>query len=225
MEKETMLGRIIPILIRVPAQMLGTLLDLLNRLVGEKDEETWKNLKHLLRGEFEIKLLALIRWLGTTTTSATTEKFVAKDKFRKDSKEVKFYGFFGSFEEDFLVGNGKIEDPLGEQKLRYGDLVKPARDLPAEEGGIAIIPELGGEAKAETALTELHDLLKKQGNGEKEGDLLTDIRANIFYIRNIQGVLRAVGVHWCGGGWVVRAYSTSDPDGWVAGRRVFSRNS
>lgn len=223
--EETALGKVALALINVPVEMFGTLLDLVKKLAGEKGEETWKNLKHFLRGEFEIKLPALIRWLDTTTTSATTERFVAKDKFTKDSKEVKFYGFFGSFEEDFLAGKGKIETPLREQKLRYGELVKPATDLPKEEDGIAIIPELGGEVKAEASLKELHGLLKKQGNGEKEGALLTDGRANIFYIRNISGVLRAVTADWGGGGWFINASSVEDPDDWLAGNRVFSRNS
>jgi hypothetical protein len=170
---------------------------------------------------------SILNWLGTTTTSATTEKFVARDKFRKDSKEVKFCGFFGEFKVDFLAGNGKIEDPLGEQKLRYGDLVKSARDLSGEEGNIAIIPELGGEAKAETTLTELYDLLKKQGNGEKEGALLVDGREHIFYIRNIWGFLRAVSVHWNANGWHMCSFVNSFeyPDEWPTGDRVFSRNS
>ncbi len=181
--------------------------------------------KAFLRGTVEIVVKNILDMLGTTKTSATTEKFVAKDKFTKDSKEVKFYGFFGSFEEDFLAGDGKIEDPLGEQSLRYGELVKPATDLPKEEGGIAIIPELGGEVKAETSLTELHDLLKKQVNGEKEGALLVDGRANILYIRNIRGVLRAVNANWFDDGWSINANSVELPFDWAAGHRFFSRNS
>jgi hypothetical protein len=159
----------------------------------------------------------ILNMLGTTTTSATTEKFVAKEKFRKDSKEVKFYGFFRSFEEDFLSGDGKIEEPLNEQELRYGNLTKNSVDGP-------IIEELGGEAKAETTLTELYDLLKKQAN-RKCGDLLTNGYANILYIRNTSGVLRAVNVNRCDDGWHVFAASVEDPHGWPAGRRVFSRNS
>lgn len=211
-----MLGRIIPILTQVPVEMLGTLLDLLNRLVGENGQKTWKNLKHLLRGEFEIKLPVLIRWFGTTTTPPTTEKFVPKDKFRKDSKEVKFYDFCGVFEEDFLSGNGKTERPLGEQELRYGDLIKNSLDS-------SILEELGGEKKAETTLTGLYDLLEKQAKGSP-GVLLTNGDVNIFYIMNKRGVLCAVGVLWHSLGWLVHGSTVLSRDAWSAGYRVFSRN-
>jgi hypothetical protein len=173
--------------------------------------------KAFLRDTVEIVRTKILDMLGTTTTSATTVKFIAKDKFRKDSKEVKFYGIWDNFTNWFLAGNGKIEEPLGEQELRYGNLTKDSVDGP-------IIQELGGEAKAETTLTELYELLKKQTNGE-DGDLLTNGCANIFYIRDTSGVLRAVCVSWRVVGWFVNACSVEHPDVWDAGLRVFSRNS
>ena len=173
--------------------------------------------KAFLRDTVEIVRTKILDMLGTTTTSATTVKFIAKDKFRKDSKEVKFYGIWDNFTNWFLAGNGKIEEPLGEQELRYGNLTKDSVDGP-------IIQELGGEAKAETTLTELYELLKKQTNGE-DGDLLTNGCANIFYIRDTSGVLRAVLVRWRVDGWRVLAYSVVSPYDCHAGRRVFSRNS
>jgi len=192
----------------------------LNAMVKKLIEQVGKKGPDLLlQGKLKIEAVkeSILNWLDITTTSATTEKFVAKDKFIKDSKEIKFYGFYGSFEEDFLVGNGKTEEPLSEQELRYGNLTKNSVDSP-------IIEELGGEAKAETTLTELHNLLRKQGNGE-EGDLLTSGYANIFYTRNTKGVLRAVSVNWHDVGWCVYANSVENPNGWNAGIRVFSRNS
>jgi len=192
----------------------------LNAMVKKLIEQVGKKGPDLLlQGKLKIEVVkeSILNWLDITTTSATTEKFVAKDKFIKDSKEIKFYGFYGSFEEDFLVGNGKTEEPLSEQELRYGNLTKNSVDSP-------IIEELGGEAKAETTLTELHNLLRKQGNGE-EGDLLTSGYSNIFYTRNTNGVLRAVNVYWDDAGWGVRAYSVESPYDWDAGDRVFSRNS
>ena len=176
------------------------------------------------RAKLEVKLVQILNWIGTTTISATTEKFVAKDKFRKDSKEVKFYGIWNNFTEWFLSGNGKIEEPIDEKELRYGKLIKSSVDGP-------IVEELGGEAKAETTLTELHDLLKKQANGLKkqangeEGDLLTNGYANIFYVKDTSGVLRAVNVAWFDAGWIVSARSVEYPHDWFVGFRVFSRNS
>jgi len=168
------------------------------------------------RAKLEVKLIQILNWLGTTTTSATTEKFVAKEKFRLDSEEVKFYGFYGSFEKDFLSGKGKIEEPIDSQELRYGNLTKGSVDGP-------IIAELGGEAKAKTTLSELYDLLKKQSKSE-ECVLLTNGYANIFYIKDTSGVLRAVRVSRRDDGWYVVACSVENTCDWFAGRRVFSRS-
>jgi hypothetical protein len=172
------------------------------------------------RAKLEVKLIQILNWLGTTTTSATTEKFVAKEKFVKDSKEVKFYGIWDNFTNWFLADDGKIEDPISEQMLRYGNLTTSSVD------GL-IIEELGGEAKAETTLSELYDLLKKQAKGEagEAGDLLTNGYANIFYIKDTSSVLRAVGVDWFVVGWSVSAFSVENSFDWNAGGRVFSRNS
>lgn len=88
----------------------------------------------------------------------------------------------------------------------------------------SIIAALGGESKAETPLVVVAVLMQKQANGER-GVLLTNGYANIFYIRNTDGVLRAVYVLWGGDGWDVHAYSVEDPFGWGAGSQVFSRDS
>ena len=173
--------------------------------------------KAFLRGTVEIVRTKILDILGTTTTSATTKKFVAKEKFRKGSKEVEFYRIWNNFTNWFLAGDSKTEEPLGEQELRYGNLTKDY------DNGL-IIEELGGEVKAETILTELFDLLTKQANGE-DGVLLTNGYANIFYIKDTSGVLRAVYVDWRDDGWNVNAYSVERPNDWNAGYRVFSRNS
>ncbi len=195
------------------AGQLNAIVKKLIEQVGEKGPDL------LLQGKLKIKVIkdSILNWLGTTITSATTEKFVARDKFHKDSKEVKFYVIWDNFTNWFLVGNGKIEESLGEQVLRYGNLTKNSVDGP-------IIEELGGEAKAETTLTELYELLNKQPNGE-EGELLTNGYANIFYIKDVSGVLRAVYVRWNVDGWIVLVDSVESPDVWHAGVRVFVRNS
>jgi hypothetical protein len=122
-----------------------------------------------------------------------------------------------NFRSWFLSGEGKIEEPVGDKELRYGKLVKGTVDGP-------IIQELDGEAKAETTLSEVFALMEKQPNRE-DGVLLTNGWANIFYVKDIEGVLRAVLVDWSGDGWGVGARSVGSPDDWDAGGRVFSRNS
>ena len=94
--------------------------------------------------------------------------------------------------------------------------------MPRKPGEAAIIPELGGETKVETTLSEMFSLIRKQPDGE-EGVLLNNGWANILYIRDQNGVLRAVGVRWGDGGWGVDAGSVEDSGGWDAGHQVFSR--
>lgn len=167
---------------------------------------------------------ALIEWIGNADVSATTEKFIAREKFKlkKDGGICSYLG--DNFKAWFLKGDGKTEDPIPASTLRYGKLLKAATDQPQEEGEVAIIPELGGEEQCETTLSEMWDRMTKQSQGG-EGVLLNNGWANIFYIRDQQGALRAVGVRWRGGGWVVSAYPVSRPFGWDVGVQVFSRNS
>ncbi len=63
-----------------------------------------------------------------------------------------------------------------------------------------------------------------QPNGEK-GTLLNDGSANIFYVPDLKGVLRAVYVYWYDGRWRVDANPVEGPGRWYGGDRVFSRNS
>lgn len=166
------------------------------------------------------KLELLLDLVGTVTTSATTSKFVAKEKFVRDTgrkAKVKISYLGDNFTAWFLSGDGKTEDPISEQTLCHHKLRKASVDGP-------IITELGGEAKAETTLSEMFSLMEKQKNGES-GTLLNNGWANIFYIRDNAGVLRAVDVRWHGGGWVVNACSVGNPLRWGDGARVFSRNS
>lgn len=163
---------------------------------------------------------SILELVSTVVVSATTSKFVAKDKFVVNTKRnapVKISAVWDNFTTWFLSGNGKTEDPITEQTLRYHKLRRSSVDGP-------IINELGGEEKSETTLTEMFSLMEKQKNGE-DGVLLTNGYANIFYIRDQNGVLRAVHVYWHVVGWRVYAHVVTYPDAWYGGARVFSRNS
>lgn len=153
----------------------------------------------------------------TFTVAPTTEKFVAKDKFKVDTgkKAGVRTSFLGdNFKEWFL---NKIEGPFPGSTVNGRKLEKNSVDGP-------ILAELGGSEVAETTLTELYAAMEAQPNGES-GDLLNNGWANIFYIRDINGTLRAVDVYWLGDGWFVFAHSVEDPSEWNADRQVFSRNS
>ena len=156
----------------------------------------------------------LLEPVGMVVISMTVEPFVAHYYFVQDTTESKVkVSFLGSnFKSWFL---SKIEKPFSGSTLRFGKLRESATDG-------RIIDKLGGKEKAETALGELWGALEKQPNGEK-GDLLVNGCANIFYIRDKNGVLRAVRVRWSDVGWDVDAFSVVDTRRWLVGCQVFFR--
>jgi hypothetical protein len=192
----------------------------IRQLLVEKPVETLAGLIQPPKLETQPTTSDIIEWLGTIKTRANIEKFVASEKFILDTgskAKVKISYLGDNFNAWFLNGDGKIEEPIAEQCLRFGKLRKFSVDGP-------ILEELGGEAKAETTLSEMWDLMLKQAKGEK-GDLLTNGYANIFYIRDSAGVLRLVRVCWYDDGWYVSAFSVEYPFWWHVGDQVFSRNS
>ncbi len=155
--------------------------------------------------------------ISTVTLSATTEKFVAKDKFVVDTgkkAKVKISYVGDNFKAWFTE---KTEEPFAGSTVYGRKLNRGSVDGP-------IISELGGQEKSETTLSEMYAMMERQANGEKS-ELLNNGYANIFYIRDITGTLRAVTVDWDGGGWYVEALSVGSPLGWFGGSQVFSRNS
>jgi len=214
------------------AEVAGAITDFFEKL-GGPDGTTWlAEFKKFLRKEpcwangqvaqatQPKPISSILEFISTVKVSATTSKFVAKDKFVVNTKRnapVKISYLGDNFTEWFLSGSGKTEDPISEQTLCYHKLRQSSVDSP-------IITELGGEAKAETTLSEMFSLMEKQKNGE-DGVLLNNGYANIFYTKDKNGVLRAVFVYWNDDGWGVIAYSFEYPYRWSDGRRVFSRNS
>jgi len=91
----------------------------------------------------------------------------------------------------------------------------------------SILAELGGEEQAETTLLAIWLLLTRQPTGEKsqEGALSIDNSfSNIFYVRDVDGVLCAVRVGYRGDGWGLLIQSVGQVK-WDAGTLVFSRSS
>ncbi len=155
---------------------------------------------------------ALLEFIGTIVIPATTGPFAAHEKFVVGNAQAKISWIGSNFQEWFL---GKTEEPLAETTLRYAKFVRQSLDGP-------ILAELGD--KAETMLAQVYAFMARQPNGE-EGVLLTNGWGNIFYVRDVNGELRAVSVYWYGDGWGVDASSVTYPDGWSGEHRVFSRNS
>jgi hypothetical protein len=139
--------------------------------------------------------------------------FKADETFFNKKSGVKMVPHGDNFTSWFA---GKVEEDVPEGELQPLTLTQNAYDN-------EIIADLGGEEKAEVTLAEVWRLMERQANG-REGALLTNGRANIFYVRDVNGVLRTVSVCWGDGGWFAGADALDD-DGWRGGRQVFSRNS
>ena len=142
------------------------------------------------------KLLELI----ATIELPSCEKFVAADEFRANYSDIKLW-MSENFQKKFL---GKIEENVEAATLRIHKLLQGSRD-----------PEIIG-GQEETTLYHLFTLLMKQAGGES-GLLLTNGRANIFFIRDINGELWAVYMRWSSGDWCLLAYPVEDPDVWLDG--------
>jgi hypothetical protein len=224
-----MLGKIVIALTKVP-QYWGLLLDVIEKIPNNsfscelakfaRKEPCWTNNGQVTQVAEPKPTPLILEPVSTVVIAATTGKFVAKNKFVVNTKcnaPVKISVVWDNFTSWFLSGDSKTEDPISEQTLRYHKLRESSVNGP-------IIAELGGAEKSETTLSEMFSLMEKQGKGE-DGVLLNSGYANIFYIRDQNGVLRAVCVSWDGGGWNVDAGSVESPFRWSDGRHVFSRNS
>ena len=178
-----------------------------------------KAAKMLRRGGHDIVRAKILQIFGSVTISATTETFLASEKFRLDSEEVKFHcdNFRGSFQGDFLSGVGRIGDSCREGYLKCRYLVRVSDES-------LILEALGGELQARVDLVEFYEVLREQGNGE-EGGLATNGDDNLFFIRNTMGIPRRVSARWYKYGWILTSSPVKPSNKWRVGTRVFSRNS
>jgi len=140
-------------------------------------------------------------------------KFVVADNFTLSNAAVKFSYIGDNFKLWFYSKTEEVKDLVVPHP--HHDLCKAA-SLDCE-----IIDDLGGKAKVEVTMSGIYELLKIQPNGEA-GVLLTNGYANIFYVLDVNRVLRAVYVNRLDGGWDVRAHSVGFPSRWCADLRVFS---
>jgi len=205
-----------------PESLDGALKDFSEKVNSVAGPEWERQFKEFLRKEIiwpkpAVTPTGLLIPVGTTIVAATTTLFVARDRFVLNTKKgapVKISYLGDNFKSWFLR---KEEQPFGGSTLKYGKLSRYSVDGP-------IIKELGGEAEAETILTEIFSLMEAQKNGE-DGALLNNGYANIFYVRDTNGVLRTVRVHWDDVGWDVGARAVAGPLEWCDDSQVFSRDS
>ncbi len=210
MSVNDILGAIVLLLSRISSDFLPTLKDLLEKLSGDSGLMWWEELKKfvckkpcwlptpILERLGVVSLPAIARFDGSTLQTGKVDgvKIWVSEKFKK---------IFG----------GKVERNLPATKLVAHELTQNSRDP-------GIITALGGDVPAETFLGYIWELVKLQPRGET-GALLTNGYANIFYVRDTEGVLWALDVYWSGDGWYFSAYSLESQRDWPAGNQVFSR--
>lgn len=148
----------------------------------------------------------VVEFVETIDIPATTEKFVASELFVEDTGKraiVKISFISDEFKKRML---GRVEDPASAVTLRCHKLLKKSYDIDA-------IGVLGGVKKCEVGLAQTYAWMKQRGD---HGGLA------VFWVRDINGELCAVHVHWRGAGWHLDVYSVGDQDGWLDGDLVFS---
>lgn len=158
----------------------------------------------------------LLERLSSTVALPAIKDFTAKEHFVLDTSKkakVKISYLGDNFKKNFLAKVEKNE--VAAEELAINKLLEYAYDP-------AIITFLGGEPKVEITLGQFFAAFAKQPNGE-EGVLLTNGWANVGYIRDINGVLWAVGGFWDDDGWRFEARALGDPFGWFGGPRFLSR--
>ncbi len=189
------------------------------RILDEYDKNATLRSYSSFKEREKRRMRKLLKPVTTVTLKEHTEKFIAKERFIRSSfVAVLIYGFNANFRTLFLKGDGKIEYPpsaKGANIVCY-KLLRNSHDN-------RIVRRLGGEEKAETTLCCIHQLIEKEEK-EKCGVLLIDNRANIFYVRDIAGILRPVCVRRYSGGWYIAAGYFEDPSRWRKRNRVFSHN-
>jgi hypothetical protein len=186
----------------------GLLSDLCNTNVPEVSREEFRKLIGL--GPLNPPLLEKI---GEITIPAQASFYMGSfmEECSKNGR-IKINWFGIKFKKLFFT---KVEEPTQETKLCYSR----TRHISTDK---EIVAELGD--KKETKLAQLCALLKLQGNRE-EGALLTESinTPNIFYIRDVNGMLNMVQVGWDLRGWAIAATKFDPKHYHHAGERVFSK--
>lgn len=147
------------------------------------------------------------------TVVPDVQGFMASDRFKFDLGGTVRIGYVG---DNFWRWFGSMTVPDHPGSVLVPHMLVHAHDRET-------IKTLGGEAKAETFLSEIWHLLSLQGRGQA-GALLTNRYGNIFYVRDTEGVLRTVVIFYDGNIWDIEAYAI-DSKWWDSGRRFFVHDS
>jgi hypothetical protein len=151
---------------------------------------------------------AILEFVGSKQLSAIARFDSAEHFCEGNAAGIKFW-FGASFRTNFI---GKVEVNIPARVIGAATILKNTLDA-------GIRKEIGAD-REETALAHFFELLKAQHNGTR-GILLTNRRANTFYIRDKAERLWTVFGSWHGS-WDINAVSVENVNGWLAGDQAFS---
>jgi hypothetical protein len=192
----------------------------LNAMVKKLVEAAGKDApQKLLRDELIISVRKILGGLSAPSEPITvgplTKIFKPKEFFRDDNADVKLY-VWDNFKDRILASTGNVS------KKPAVEIV--SRDITKAMNDSEICAEL-----AENYVFRLDDLwiiaelLRCQPKG-KNGALLNNGYANLFYIQVAPALVLVFCMYWGGSTWDVDAWGLDEYGRWGGGPRVFSRN-
>ena len=161
------------------------------------------------------KMPALFTFAGTFKTEGT-KKFVAAKNYVINTDEnarVRISYIGGNFKTYLL---SKVEHDIAASDLNLQKLRRSSIDLPKNADEPGTIAGLGGLEKAETGLYEFFETLAHK-------QATKDFSWVVGYVRDDNNVLWAVHARWNDDGWLVEAYSVTNPCSWGADDGFVSR--
>jgi hypothetical protein len=160
----------------------------------------------------------LLKKIGIVEIPATDVSFVAKERFKLKKDGGIFSEFNNEFRDWFLGGDGKIEEPFPGSSLVYSELMHWS-----SERHIISEIENGVGAKPETTLAEMFYQAEKH-NKHENGVLFRKRFNSIFYVRDVDGILRVIEACWNNGELRIGAFFVNAQPGRSSGWYVYYRN-
>jgi hypothetical protein len=146
----------------------------------------------------------------TIAIPAPNAPFIPNASFTTKNRKVRISMVWEEFRKRFFDETAEMPTSVS---LRKYKLLRPSPDAP-------IIEALGGESAVETSVASVFAMMERQPLGQA-GALQVNGYANIFYVRDKDGVLCAVRVGWDGEGWIIDAIPVNDPLAWNGQHQIF----
>ncbi len=213
-QSDAMVGQIVRRLVDVPAEMLGAIFDLLDKLCS-RSGQVWF-------GALKLFLLRQNPWPGTQTIGSELLEtigsivtpavaiFTARDCFGTGvTGSTRFSSFDRLFSDAFVRCGGKVEMDVAQTELHLRRLEK-ASTIPS------VVTALGGEEAAEIPLAQMFEAMRR-------------LQKSFYcYVRGMDGVLLAVGCFYAirkstFPDWAVYSYLATDPASLNEGELILSR--